>query len=64
MTEEERTACIKRIAKDVSEIRRMLLGNGKIGMVSQVLILWRGAWWVAGAGAVAVIGIVVNHFLL
>ena len=63
MTNEELSEILLATRTDVAEIRKLLLGNGKIGLVSQVLILWRGAWWVVGAGVVAVIGIVANHFL-
>lgn len=56
MTNEEEHAEIKEsmkeIGDDVKTIKRYLLGNGKIGLVSQVLIMWRGSMWTIGTVAV------------
>ena len=51
------------IKTEVKAIRRHLLGNGKIGLVSQVLILWRGSVWFAGAVIVAAITFGITRML-
>ena len=59
----ELRAMLTEMGTDVKAIRKILLGNGSLGLVSKVLILWRGSVWFFGAVALAGIGYVVSRLL-
>ena len=63
MSHEEIAVAMTAIQKDVTEIRKFLLGNGSIGLVSKVLIMWRGLMWFGGVAGVAGIGYAISRFL-
>jgi len=45
---------MQRLTQKIDEILKLLNGNGSLGLVSMVLILWRSYIWVAGLCGVVV----------
>lgn len=48
---------IQEIKADTKEIKKLLLGNGKIGIVAKANILWSASVFVVGGLVIALIGI-------
>lgn len=44
---------IARIAKKVDQMHQILTGNGKLGLVAKVQIMWNAHVWVVGLVGVA-----------
>lgn len=50
----ELEAKITRLQAKVDEIHRLLNGNGKLGIVGMVLVMWRAHTWLVGMVGVAI----------
>jgi hypothetical protein len=53
---------MREVRTQIGEIHKLLNGNGKIGLVGMVMILWRGHSWVVGLCGV-VLGMLASQIL-
>lgn len=53
---------IENVQHRVDEIHRLLNGNGKLGIVGMVLVMWRAQAWIIGLCGV-VVGAVLTRIL-